>query len=286
MNQQRAWALTSGRAPDARGYLSGWEANLRAPMSPSTLSAFRLASGSELRDRRSGPAKMRALHSSAALAVNVFDYWVGRDRSSLVRALELGEEIECFRFEAQLPTGLGGTPPNLDLLIKLRSGRYVGIESKFSEWLMPKSAKRKCFKPKYFPQSTALWQEKGLPACQTLARDIHRGTECFRHLDAPQLLKHALGLASQWPAHFALHYLYFDWPCAETRRHRQEIDRFALRVGMELKFRAWTYQELFARLCQSVTSLDTEYVTYMRSRYFANTATVPRRARVRTIENA
>src|SRR4029453_5132358 len=108
LNRQRAWAVGSGRTPDARGYLASWEANLRASMSPSALSAFRRASGSELKDGPVRPAKMKALHSSAALAVNVFDYWVASDPLRLVKALGLSEPIKSITFEAQLPTGLEG----------------------------------------------------------------------------------------------------------------------------------------------------------------------------------
>ena len=78
LDGQRRWALQSVLHPDARGYLGDVAANLRAPMSARTLAAFENADGSELCDRGGTPAKMRALHSSSALAVNVFAYWEDR----------------------------------------------------------------------------------------------------------------------------------------------------------------------------------------------------------------
>ncbi|MBI4572670.1 MAG: hypothetical protein HY713_05220 [candidate division NC10 bacterium] len=257
---------------DARGYLPSVDDNLRQPLSPPALRAFNIGSGSELKDTRHRPAKMKALHSSAALAVNVFDYWTTRNTGPLVASLGLQALIDSIAFEAQFSTNLDGNPPNLDLAIELSTGITVVIESKFSEWLTPKSRKRECFKPKYFPQSQALWEPKGLPACQSLAVDIHQGSERFRYLDAPQLLKHALGLATQLSDRFSLYYLYFDWPSSAADLHRTEMDHFANRVGEELRFRTLTYQELFHRLLASPVSLDAEYVDYLRARYFPQAA--------------
>jgi len=73
--QQCQWAEALGLKPDARGYLATVEGNLLQPLNESTRKAFENGSGSELQDTPSRPAKMRALHSSSALAVNFFDSW-------------------------------------------------------------------------------------------------------------------------------------------------------------------------------------------------------------------
>src|SRR5438309_8302770 len=114
--QQRAWAASQGLA-DAAGYLSTVTANLRAALSPQARQAFERGDGGELKDRASRPAKMRALHSSSALAVNVFDYWTTSDPAPLGGALDLGLEVRSLRFEAQFPTGPDGNPPNLYLAV-------------------------------------------------------------------------------------------------------------------------------------------------------------------------
>lgn len=44
--------------------------------------------------------------------------------------------------------------------------------------------------------------------CQSLAIDVDKGLERFRYLDVPQLLKHALGLATQLGDRFMLYYAY------------------------------------------------------------------------------
>ena len=75
MAGQVAWARSEGLAPDSRGYLASYEENLFQPLSPTAKTAFELGCGSELKDRTGSPAKMRALHSSSALAANAFDFW-------------------------------------------------------------------------------------------------------------------------------------------------------------------------------------------------------------------
>jgi hypothetical protein len=215
---------------------------------------------------------MSALHSSSALAVNVFDYWCERDSRPMSEALGVEPAIEPPRFEAQFPTGLEGNPPNLDIAVRLKSGVTLAIESKFCEWIAPKSASKAPFKDKYFSPVTDLWRRVGLPECQGLATDIHTKTLRFLHLDAPQLLKHALGLATSLKDKFSLFYLYYDWPSPESGIHLTEIGRFASRVGHELRFRAMTYQQLFARLSERCSSSDADYSAYLRARYFANAA--------------
>ena len=140
LRKQSEWAASAGLNPDERGYLNNYERNLFRPLNPTSKLAFDQSSGSELRDRTTGPAKMRALHSSSALAVNFFNAWVGADTKPLMELVGLEAEPVDIRFEGQYPTGLPGNPPNLDVVIQLQNGLIVGIESKFTEWLAPKSA--------------------------------------------------------------------------------------------------------------------------------------------------
>jgi tetratricopeptide (TPR) repeat protein len=152
LKQQRQWAVSRGHQVDSRGYVLTRDANLFQPMSPRTEHAFKCGGGSELLSRDEAPPKIQALHSSAALAVNVFDRWSERELAPMVAALGLKGRATKLEFERQFPTGLGGTPPNLDVAIGFDSGSVTGVESKFSEWLTPKPAGKELFKPKYFPK--------------------------------------------------------------------------------------------------------------------------------------
>ena len=264
---QRRWAESIGLDVDQAGYLPSVSDNLRTALSESARNGFQRGSGSELRDSSKRRAKMRALHSSSALVANFFDYWTGKDSAILVRLLDLEKPIEMIAFEAQFPTGLGGNPPNLDVALNLIDGHVVGIESKFTEWLSPKTQGKKPFKEKYFPAKTKLWETKGLSNCQKLAESIQEGTSSFRYLDVAQLLKHALGLATQHGDRFSLMYMFYDAPGKEASSHREEIRRFDEAVGIELRLQVKTYQIVFDEL-SAEPEVDSAFVSYLRSRYF------------------
>lgn len=269
LDQQRHWAESVGLAPDARGYVSTVEANLLQPLNETTKKGFENGSGSELRDTLSRPAKMKALHSSSALAVNFFDSCIGRDTSILSEALVLSSEITDITFEDQFPTGLDGNPPNLDVVLKLADGHTVGIESKFTEWLAAKSKSTIPFKPAYFPDGQGLWAARSLPAMQQLVETIASGEQSFRYLNAPQLLKHALGMATQLRANFSLFHIYYDCPGKESETHCEELQHFGSLVDTSLRFRAMSYQDLFSSLSRK-GSVEEEYMGYMHARYINN----------------
>jgi hypothetical protein len=197
IQKQLQWARRVGHKIDERSYLSNIDANLWQPLSIAALRGFNQGSGSELKDSTDRPAKIKALHSSAALAVNVFDYWTERDATPLLHALGVKGTATSIEFEKQFPTGLGGNPPNLDVAIQLDTGVTLAIESKFTEWLTPKPAKKEFFRPAYFPPGEGPWARLGLNHCQALVHDIHVDVERYKYLDAPQLLKHALGVMFQ-----------------------------------------------------------------------------------------
>ena len=266
-NAQRDWARSRGIPFDSRGYVRAVEANLWQPLSSRARRGLEGGAGSEL------CGHMRALHSSSALAVNFFDYWTDRDdKAPILSALGVDPVGEAsLDFEAQFPTGLKGTPPHLDVAMTQSTCLVIGIEAKFTEHLKRSIRGKSKFKTAYFPKSGELWNEKGLPACQTLAEVLraeeHRGgRQRFEHLDPRQLLKHALGLASRMGNRFSLYYLYYDWTAEGLEAHRQEVDLFDERVGHEIRFRGLTYQSVFERLRAGQAGLD--YLNYLESRYF------------------
>ena len=266
LRRQKAWAIQQGHDTDGRGYVTSLDANLWRPLSATSRAAFEKGSGSELK------GKMHALHSSSALAVNFFDYWTSADPTVLRDVLELPATPMSIEFEAQFPTGLRGTPPNIDVAIILDSGHTVAIESKFTEWLTRKPVRKPAFKPKYFPVGEELWESKGLRACQSLAVDIQGGRQRFLHFDAPQMLKHALGLATQVRESFNLWYFYFECCGRESAVHNAEIRIFADRVGAEIGLKSLSYQQLFSRLEMIPTSINPDYVEYLRRRYISPAA--------------
>jgi len=219
---------------------------------------------------------MAAPHSSSALAVNVFDYWRKRSEvGQLAKALGYGRQFLELRFERRYATGFGSTPANIDVVLSDGQGKLVAIESKFAEPF----AGGITGKPRTLPgayvaktdRARARWVK--LPGCLKLSEGIVGGSETFARLDAPQLLKHALGLtrAAAEVVDFELVLLWYappqNPPYAEAQQMTNEIERFASRIAGDIRFRAITYQELFARLSKTATS-HPAYIQYLRDRYF------------------
>ena len=214
---------------------------------------------------------MKALHSSSALAANFFDYWTNGDKAILLWALGVdGDSAKPLDFEAKFPTGLGGTPPHLDVAITLDSGFVIAIECKFTEFLQRSTRGKPKFKPSYFPPSESIWTQVGLPECQRLAEELREDPREFEYLDSGQLLKHALGLAIQHGKGFNLYYLYYDGAGDRSEAHKREIACFDDRVGAEIRFKALTYQDVFCKLklSEAVDPEYHEYLDYLGTRYF------------------
>jgi hypothetical protein len=262
IQQQTRWARSNG-FETKNSYVMSLADNLRQELSSGAQKDFERGTGAELRDRGIRPPRMQALRSSSALTANVFDYWRSRDARPLQRAFGLRDRITRVSFEEHFPTGLRGAPPNVDVVLTLEGHQYIAIESKFTEWLTPRE---RMIDPKYFAHDTELWAGAKLPRCQALASAFRDDTP-FRFLDAPQLLKHALGIGRTKRGSHELWYLYFDWKCPEGEVHAKELARFATLVGSEIRFRAMTYQQLFKRLAQTVTSRDVAYMDYLNARY-------------------
>ena len=261
-----SWARMEGLTVDEQGYVASISENLFLPLSPATLKDFSRGRGSEL-GNQGARGKMQALHSSSALACNVFEYWRQRnDRRPLEQALGLGSSIESLRFEAQFGMGLRGAKPNLDVVLETGEN-IIGIESKFLEPYASDEGYAR-FSGSYFAGERKLWSDLGLPGCQKLAAAVKEGEMVFRRLDVPQLLKHALGLWRADRDRAALWYIFFrlDGPLGEE--HYQEVARVTQLVGPELRFRAHSYQSLIARLEQDGDAgLHQGYLLYLRNRY-------------------
>jgi hypothetical protein len=267
LRAQRRWADACGVRYDERGCVRELADNLRVPLAGAALAEVQR--GSELEPGANQPARLYSLGSSAALVVNVFDYWRERDATPLLRALGVAVSAGAtLTLEEPLPTGLAGDPPLADATLDLVDGTRVAIESKYGEWLVRRPRNKRVFKDKYFPPgATGVWAAAGLPKCQALAADLQSGHERLKYLHAAQLLKHALGLAKSGHERSVLVYLYYDWPVREAATHRAELESVGARLAGEVDLRAQTYQSLFGSLRES-PGIDAGYVAYLAQRYF------------------
>lgn len=260
--QQIEWAQRNGKAVNAHGYVNKErleEDNLFEPLLPDAKAEFQKGSGNEMK------LKMRALHSSSALACNVFHYWRLRQKVNVItRALGLESGYHHLKFEKthKKPQEIGGKDPHLDVEITNEFLIPVAIESKFTE---PYEKKIKNFHPKYRGKSF-VWQP--LAACQHLVDQIISGKEKFYRLDAPQLLKHILGLKEDYKSNFKLYYLWYKVRGIEAEEHDAEIRRFISAIGHDIDFYVMTYQTLFSKIMAFAGDEDLRYVHYLKDRYF------------------
>ncbi len=264
-NQQQAWARQRGIKFDKNGYTFSLNDNLFLPLLPEVKKEFQSGKGDELgSDGKRG--KMQALHSSSALVVNVFQYWVNQDVSDIASACDAPQGMTEMHFEQTRPTPLGGIPPHLDVEFSRNKLKPLAIESKFTEPYHRHT--KRTVKDKYL-NVPGLWTR--LPRCEKLVKHIREEEQArtsFTYLDVPQLLKHILGLAYAFgPTGFELLYLWYEVPSEEANNHRNELEEFKLCVGDEVTFLDMTYQELFAaiRECHGV---DEGYILYLAERYF------------------
>jgi len=208
---------------------------------------------------------MASLISSSALAVNFFDRWRFKP-SALGAALGLASPVVDLRFEYKCDRyPVGPREPNLDLLLTLGTGEGIAVESKFAEPFRKPGADA-MISTKYFVGDVRHWESVGLIRAQGLADALRARWE---YLDAAQLLKHMLGLASDGCAKTLL-YLWYDTGLGDAVEHRREINSFAKAIkGDAVKFRTTTYQDAF-RILMLSSDVPPEWVQYMDARYFGD----------------
>lgn len=245
--------------------------NLRVPLGERALAE--LARGSELAPSSTRPPRLHSLYSSAALVLNVFEYWRDRNVTPLLRALGLPGDGAAARLglEEALPTGLPGDPPTADVTLRWPHRRLVAVESKFGEHLVRRPRSRRAFKDKYFPPAARVWEASGLPRCQRLADALQEGQARPRWLHVAQLLKHALGLARSGATEWTLVYLYYEHGGRESQAHLDELARLEDAIAGEVDFMRRSYQELYAALL-SEPAADAGYLRYLGERYFDRSA--------------
>jgi len=263
---QQAWAREHGIIFDEAGYCESIESNLFEPLSACSHRDIGAGDGSEL-GKGDTRGKIQALHSSSALVCNFFDYWRGRDLGILRQSLGFSERFCGLALEQKFPTGLGGIAPNLDVVLYGCDGSLVAIESKFTEPFI-KSKTKNVLKKRYFLDDGGLWASAGLSGCQALAEDLRDKRVQFQTLDATQLLKHMLGLASSGHP-WTLTYLWYSPGGPMSDQHSEELAAFSQGIGVDSgKVRVITYQDLFNRLVGLLSTECAEYVAYLRTRYF------------------
>ena len=252
---QQRYNEISAEQLDAHGYVASAALNLVPGVRLEDIQAdFLHGSGNELE------GKFRAAHSSSALAANSFGPW-RTDPHTLSLLGHTG--FTALQFERQCPTGLGGIPPNLDLVVESPEV-VIGIESKFLEFLTLKQ-----------PTFTASYQPANLPQMEPCWAELMAALKAGppQYLDGAQLVRHYLGLRNQpefkgkklillnifgEPENWA------DFP--EYRQHRAELAAFQEAVkDSEVTFVWLTYPQLWYQWAEQ--GLAPDHVREIRKRY-------------------
>lgn len=285
-SKQQGWAkrkglnlVAGGTKPDKKSYLSSIADNLFEPLSKRSLASYESADGNETEDSNTRLAKMKALHSSSAIVVNLFQYWQGKDIYPILKALKmvpaqlspLNWEIK-FEEQFVISEDKPNSPANIDVVIHAPQS-VIGIESKFAE---PYYRDKHKGLEKSYVEKPSFWD--GLPYLHELAKEISPNNNRFQCLDAAQLIKHVLGLTkgcmnknggnSHLRQDFRLLYLWYDVVGTKGVEHRKEIEQFAeIAKKDNVKFSHITYQEVIANLAEEFYDGNETYCNYLTDRY-------------------
>lgn len=250
-----------------QAYTQKLDDNLFEPLLPDVRSDFSQGDGKELR------SKMRAVHSSSALSVNIFQYWKRINQIPAVAA-ECGfcnrynNISKYIHFEVKCPIcNKFQNSPNIDVVIEnLSKSRFdvFAIECKFSEAYS--SRKHSGIDPKYIELEN-VWTD--VPNLYKFAKTITPDDDKFKHLHPAQLIKHILGLREKYGSNkFRLLYLWYDTIGHESAKHHSEINEFIEVTKADgIYFHAMSYQELIIKLSNNYLDKHRDYITYITERY-------------------
>ncbi|GAB6395627.1 MAG: hypothetical protein MdMp024_1939 [Bacteroidales bacterium] len=281
IKKQQGWAQARGitrvggtiNYSGEKNYTNKLQDNLFKRLSPQSEAEFKKGNGNEIKDSNRKLAKMKALHSSSAIVVNVFQYW--RDKEDIypiVYSCGLCGDNQsrqvingCISFEKKFK--LIRTPPNIDIFLKYNMGnnpKVCAIESKFTE----PYTKNKNELHEVYIKETSIW--KGLDNLYDFAKRDDFDSK-FTYLSASQLIKHILGLSKMYGKEgFCLLYLWYNVDDKEGTgdKHKKEIKKFEDIVKEDnINFRHITYQEVIKTLVGNFYKENEEYCKYISERY-------------------
>ena len=280
LNKQIQWAKNKGielmgsKGERGRpGYTRTLDQNLFEPLEERTRDQFNKGNGNEIQGTLENPAKMQALHSSSALAVNIFQYWQKRGLCNEIAAAcgfcnKGSKYISQIDFERKYPIKTSFiVPPNIDVVLSSSDQEkktLFAIECKFTEAYS--SMKHEGLKDKYLLEED-LWNE--FPNLHHLAKRINPVDKDFLYLHAAQLIKHILGLHIETNGKdFKLLYLWYDALGHAGAKHRDEVEIFSEYAKKDgIFFISKSYQELIIALANDYREEHENYIQYITERY-------------------
>lgn len=278
LSKQEVWAKNRGvkliGSQGERGrrlYTPTLDENLFEALEEETETAFLEGNGLEL---QGNPAKMQALHSSSALAVNFFQFWQKRRLVPVIAAAcglcQKGNTTsQSITFEEKFPIHPTlTTPPNLDVVIHNAEDnpyKVFAIECKFSEAYGNRKDGHGL--SDQYLQLEEIWGD--IPHLQEFAQSLSPEDATFQYLHPAQLVKHILGLKNSFGKKgFRLLYLWYDVPGEAGYFHRKETEQFTKICKADgILFHACTYQEVIINLAGEEGEEISSFLSYISGRY-------------------
>jgi hypothetical protein len=283
--QQKQWAARHRIGFNGSSRVVDIDANLFRPLHPDSYADFTAGDGGELM------GKIKALHSSAALVCNTFDYWrtrpdvIGKCLGFSSKANELSFEKKLMLFDSVIPD-YSSDPrrkrPNADVYMSDHDLQWqLAIEAKFTEPYVkyPKRPGVKAFTSTYFRSEVEeLWS--GMQGTRIVAERIQGGWNAFKMLDPTQLITTALACRANFGASgWKLVFLWYEVnengeATDDSKQLAEEIAQFTAFIGNEVPFESLTWQALFRCLEENTSAEDSEYLAYLQGRYFGDASSL------------
>lgn len=243
--RQRAWAESRGIEFGPSDRTADWRDNLLHPL-PHEIEQMLEASPLRPLGEPGKPAELARLQSTLAMVCNLFGPWSVEGSETLGRALGAASEPSRIDFHPLVAVAgtagseLGLPDALLSSLESTGSSRPTALVASYAE---PYD------QPETRTASLDRQLSQILPGCAILADDHRASSRRFSSLPVARLLSCALSLTLQHgPRGFRLAYVWYDAGDPTSRQHRQEVDRFRMRVGGEVDFLATTWHELSSQL--------------------------------------
>lgn len=277
VEHQAAWARRNGLELDGSGWIVPEHSgrNLVVPIADPDRRAFGDGAGNEL------DTKMRAPHSSSALAYNCFA--AARTSPECIQSFcslvapssaSLPEPPEVS-FERKRPTGWRGIPPHLDVEVA-RGSDLIAVESKMAETYGAKPKPGVSLAPYLrFDERSPNWE--GMASIRRAAECLAAGEKSMEILDAAQLIKHAIGLRRAQlrgeVSSVTLVLLWFDArELTDAARPScdqllAEVDWLRTSIASDITLTAATHQDLLRAF--RTAAGDADWLSWLEDRYLS-----------------
>lgn len=211
-------ALPNGVPPRGVGRRTVWDVllgHLAVTDVREALRGIAAGAGGELRPSKAGNMAFCSAESSALMAVNFLAPFASREGL-------LGADPGDLRFERELPVSgvVSRVHPHLDCVLTSDTGTYAFECKTLEPW---RDERKISISPQYDEPAA-----KASPKTRALLDELRSGKVSYRWLDAPQLVKHLLGIHSaldlgRLPSPAALILLF--WRPSDPGPHAQLFDQ-------------------------------------------------------------